>query len=61
MAAVVEFAGRQNGLEMRGDKQKSKEEKRTAGDRTEGVGLLQSVLMAVAGGVNICSHSLCTT
>lgn len=46
---------------MRGDKQKREEEKRTAGDRTEGVGLLQSLLMAVAEEVNICSHSLCTT
>lgn len=33
---------------MKGERQKCEKEKRTAGDRTEGAGLLQSLLMAVA-------------
>jgi len=33
---------------MKGERQKSEKEKKTAGDRTEGAGLLQSLLMAVA-------------
>jgi len=43
---------------MKGERQKSEKEKKTAGDRTEGAGLLQSLLMAVALVVNTCSLSL---
>jgi len=43
---------------MKGERQKSEKEKKTAGDRMEGAGLLQSLLMAVALVVNTCSLSL---
>lgn len=46
---------------MKRERQKCEKEKRTAGDRTEGAGLLQSLLMAAAWVVNTCSHSLSST